>query len=173
VSISSRRRWEVGSGAVDPRLATRQELAAAGYWFGPSRRRGSWGWIPVSWKVAVLIAVAVLAGIGAELAGMDERHDVTYAVPLLLIVVGICLWKSTAPGPSEPSARQLYEIARQQRGLCASHVTGGSFRRMRRSGDVLQRAAKSGTSFSFRSYKSTARVQRVAPAMAAGPAWRL
>ena len=98
-------------------LATKQEIAAAGYWFGP-RRRGrlpNWGWDPVSWKGWAVVAVCLPAFVVVEIAGRNEGGDLLYALPVVAAVVLLCVWKGTAPGPSARSDEQLREIARRQR----------------------------------------------------------
>ncbi len=98
-------------------LATRREIAAAGYWFGP-RRRGripNWGWTPVSWQGWAVIVALLPIFIVIEIAGRNEGWDLLYSLPVFAVVVGLCLWKGTAPGPTKKSDRQLAEIARQQR----------------------------------------------------------
>lgn len=96
---------------VDKRLATRQEIAAAGYWFGPRRGPLGWGWAPVSWQAWVIIALGVAALGVAEIAGGDEGHDLLYAIPTIAVLLAICWRKGTAPGPSKRATRQLQEIA--------------------------------------------------------------
>jgi len=96
---------------VDRALPTRQEIAAAGYWFGPRRGPLAWGWAPVSWQGWVVIALGVAAFSAAEIAGPDEGHDLLYALPAIAVLLAACWWKGTAPGPSKRATRQLEEIA--------------------------------------------------------------
>lgn len=93
---------------------SRKELAEAGYWFGPRSGRLGWGWTPVSWRGWVVVAVAAVAAVVAEIAGRDEWHDALYAGPLVAGLVAVCLWKGTAPGPSARAERQLRAIAEER-----------------------------------------------------------
>lgn len=106
-------------------MATRRQLADAGYWFGPRSGRLGWGWTPVSWQGWAAVAVVVAVGIAAQIVGHGERHGALYVVPVVAAVLGVCLWKGTAPGPSKRATKQLQEIARQQqRSLPLRAVTG-------------------------------------------------
>lgn len=71
----------------------------------------------MSWKGWAVIALVIPYAVAAEIVGRTERQDALYAIPLLAVIVGLCIWKGTAPGPSRKATRQLQDIARQQRGL--------------------------------------------------------
>lgn len=95
----------------DTRPATKQEIAAAGYWFGPRRGVSGWGWTPVSWQGWAVMGGCVAAFIAAEIAGRDEGYDLLYALSAIAVLLAVCWWKGTAPGPSKKATGQLREIA--------------------------------------------------------------
>ena len=96
----------------DP-LATRRQLADAGYWFGPRSGTFGWGWTPVSWEGWAATALAIAALIAPLFVDRGPSHRGLYVLAVAGVLVGICFWKGTAPGPSRRATAQLREVARQ------------------------------------------------------------